>query len=427
MRRLWVALSILLICSVSRISADDWPFWLGLRHDGTFAETGWLKDWPADGPKRLFEIPAGLGYSSVAVADGNLLFFERVGSVFNVDNLDPLTGRRKWRYSYPTDYIDRYGYSSGPRCCPVIDVSSTPRRVFTLGPKGVLTSLDLDSGNKLWVRDLQGEHNLQSNFFGVGAAPVLRGDRLFVNLGGTDVGTGLTFALDKSSGKTVWKKETGGGSYAAARIESVSGANQLFIFHRTGMTCFDPKDGREKWHFPWMSRTYESVNAATPVLADDVLFFSATYRTGGVALRVKTESYELMWKDDPRAREKILDTHWSTSIHVDGYLYGFAGRHEPESTLRCVDLKTGEVQWTWASYLGRGALLYSDGHFIGLGERGDLALLQLNKEGYKELHRVRRVLSSPAWAVPTFANGLLYLRDEDKLICMDLRSPAASK
>ena len=77
--------------------------------------------------------------------------------------------------------------------------------------------------------------------------------------------------------------------------------------------------------------------------------------------------------------------------------------------------------------MGRGALLYSDGHFIGLGERGDLALLKLTPEGHKEIHRVRRVLAYPAWAVPTFANGLLYLRDEEKLICMDLRPPASKK
>ena len=175
-----IALAFLATASVHvgpEVRGDDWPFWLGLKHDGTFAETGWLKNWPADGPPRLFEIPAGLGYSSAAVADGNLLFFHRIGNFLHVDNLNPLTGDQKWRYSYPTDYIDRYRYSSGPRCCPVIDLSSTPRRVFTLGPKGVLIALDLASGEKLWERDLQGEHKFRPNFFGVGAAPLLDGDR----------------------------------------------------------------------------------------------------------------------------------------------------------------------------------------------------------------------------------------------------------
>lgn len=406
---------------MGQVHAADWPFWLGLQYDGTFAETGWRKDWPESGPPRLFEIPVGIGYSSVAVADGNLILFHRIRNELHVDNLDPETGKRKWRYSYPTNFRDPYGYSAGPRCCPLIDLSTQPRRVFTLGSKGVLMALNLDTGEKLWGHELKREHNLPPNFFGVGAAPFLHGDRLYLNLGGTQRGSGLTFAFNKAAGTIAWKQPTGGGSYAAARIAKIDGADQLFIFHRTGMTCFDPADGRKRWEFPWMSRTHESVNAATPVIVDDIVFFSATYRTGGVALSVSKDSYELLWKDDLNSREKSLDTHWCTSIHVDGYLYGFSGRHEPGSTLRCVDLKTGKVEWSWESYLGRGALLYSDGHFIGLGERGDLTLLQLTPTGHKELRRVPDVLAYPAWTVPTVSNGLLYLRDEEKLICMDLR------
>ncbi len=193
------------------------------------------------------------------------------------------------------------------------------------------------------------------------------------------------------------------------------------------MACFDPEQGKRKWDFPWHSRAVESVNATTPLVVGDVLFFTATYRTGGVALRVKKSSYEVLWKDDLRSRDKILDSHFSNVIHVGGYIYGFAGRHEPEGALHCVELATGKVLWRWRSYLGRGAMLYSDGHFIAQGERGDLVLLQLSPEGYEELRRVPRVLKWPAWAVPTVAHGLLYLRDEEKLVCMDLRPPSPAR
>ena len=71
--------------------------------------------------------------------------------------------------------------------------------------------------------------------------------------------------------------------------------------------------------------------------------------------------------------------------------------------------------------LYRGSMIYSDGHFIAMGEFGDLALLELSPEGHKELSRIPRVLSSPAWTVPTLSGGLLYLGDTKKLICMDLR------
>ena len=418
----------LCVCGLGSGEAADWPLWLGPNQDATFDEKGWLKNWPETGPPRLFEIEAGEGYTSVVVAEGNLILFHRVGGQMHVDNLDPLTGKRKWRYSYPTDYLDRYQYSGGPRCCPQIDLTERPRRIFTLGPQGVLHALDLTTGKKLWRRDLLKEFGLENSFFGVGAAPALHGGRLFVNLGGTEfANSGLTIALDKKDGRTAWTHRTAGGAYAAARVARVAGVDQLFIFHRGGMACFDPQSGRRKWDFPWHSRIYESVNASTPVIVDDVLFFSATYGTGAVALRVKESSYELLWQDELRSRNRILDSHWSTVIHVDGYLYGFAGRHEPEGSLRCVELKTGKVLWRWRSYLGRGTMLYSDGHFIAQGERGDLVLLQLSPKGYKELRRLRRVLKWPAWAVPTVANGLLYLRDEEKLLCMDLRVADAEK
>lgn len=424
---LFLSLALCLL-GAPAMQADDWPIWLGPNQDATFDEKGWRKDWPETGPPRLFQVPAGEGYTSVVVADGNLILFHRIGSRMHVDNLDPLNGERKWRFSYPTAYVDRYGYSGGPRCCPLIDLSAEPRRVFTLGPEGILHALDLPSGEKLWRRDLLTELDLENNFFGVGAAPALHGGRLFVNIGGPEfTGNGRTLALDVKDGSTVWSQPTAGGAYAAARVARVAGADQLFIFHRGGMTCFDPRDGERRWDFPWRARKYESVNATTPLVVGDILFFSATYGTGAVALRVEESSYELLWKDELRSREKILDSHWSTVVPVGGYLYGFAGRHEAESTLRCIELSTGKVLWRWRSYLGRGALLYSDGHFIAQGERGDLALLELTPEGYRELRRVRRVLRWPAWAVPTVAGGLLYLRDEEKLLCLDLRASGGEK
>ncbi len=412
---------------VTSLAGADWPIWLGPNQDGTFHEPGWLKEWPDGGPPRVFTKPIGEGYSSVSVAEGILVLFHRIGDQLHIDALDPLDGERKWRYSYPTDYRDRYQYSGGPRCCPLIDVHVQPRRVYTLGSKGVMTCLELDSGRKIWQRDLQAEYEIQPNFFGVGAAPTLYKESIIVNLGGTDPGTGMTLALDKTSGAEKWKSPTGGGGYAAARVAAIYGLDHLLIFHRTGMTSFDPADGAPRWEFPWYSRDYESVNAATPVVVGDHVFFSATYGTGGVLLRVKSggdgSEYETVWKDDLRSREKILDTHWSTAIHVDGYLYGFAGRHEGSATLRCVELKSGQVKWSWRSYLGRGVLLHSEGHFIALGERGDLSLFKLTPMGYEEMRRIPRVLKWPAWSVPTVAQGLLYLRDEEKLVCLDLRSP----
>jgi outer membrane protein assembly factor BamB len=416
-----------------RLPGDDWPSWLGPAADGSSRETGWLKDWPPVGPPRLFEKTVGEGYSAVAVAEGRLILFHRVEDEIRVESLDPLTGEARWRFGYPTDYTDRYGYNGGPRCAPIVRRIEGKPLVFTLGPSGSLHALDLETGKVAWTREIEKGLGLPSNFFGVGAAPLLDGKRLFVNLGGTDAGTGKTLAVDALTGATAWMAPTDGGAYAAPCLAEIAGERQLFIFHRGGLSAFDPSSGREKWKFPWQSRIYESVNAATPLVIGDLLFFSSTYGMGGVALRVKKDSFDVVWKDDPTIREKKLDIHWSTPNVVSGLIYGFAGRHEEGSVLRCVELATGRVLWSWESYLGRGSMLHSDGHFIALGERGDLALLKLGPEGHQELRRVPRVLRYPAWTPPVLSNGVLYLRAESRLIAMDLRvkkgdvPPAAGK
>lgn len=422
-RALTLACLLLGLPSVAR--TEDWPCWLGPRRDGISRETGWRKDWPEDGPPRRFEISIGEGYSAPSVAEGHLALFHRRGGELIVESLEAETGKRRWRSTYPTDYRDRYGYSGGPRCAPVIQGRGEKARVITLGPKGILQSLALPSGKKLWRRDLEAELELEPNFFGVGAAPVVEGNRIFLNLGGTDpeltADAGVALALEAITGRTLWRTRTDGGSYAAPQMARVQDVTHLLVFHRGGLSCLDPADGRERWEFPWRSRLHESVNAATPVVVRDLVFCSATYRTGSFALRVDKADYEVVWKDDVTSRKKALEAHWSTPIHLDGHLYGFSGRHESESSLRCVELETGNVRWEWPSYLGRGSLLYSDGYFIALGERGDLALLRLSPDGHQEVRRLEGILEWPSWTPPVLAHGLLYLRDEHKLLCLDLR------
>ena len=404
--------------------ADDWREWLGPSHNSHSPEKGWRKDWPESGPPRLFEKEVGEGYSTVAVAQGSAVLFHRVGDEMVVEALDALRGEQKWRYAYPTDYQDNYGYNGGPRAQPIVERVSDTWRAYTLCSKGVLTALELETGKKVWSHDLPGEFKIPENFFGVGAAPLADGGKIYVHAGGTDLGTGLAFAIDAARGEVLWKSPTDGGSYAAPRLAEIDSARQLFVFHRGGLTCFDPDNGKERWKYPWRSRTYESVNAATPVVVGDICLISATYGTGAVCFKVKKDAFEVIWKDDLESRRKSLETHWSTAIPLDGRVYGFSGRHESGCDLRCVELATGKVLWTRESYLGRGSMLYADGHFIVLGERGDLCLFQLGPEGPKELRRVRGVLAYPSWAPPVLANGVLYLRGEHKLIAFDLRSPA---
>ena len=72
--------------------------------------------------------------------------------------------------------------------------------------------------------------------------------------------------------------------------------------------------------------------------------------------------------------------------------------------------------------IGRPTFLMAEGHLIVLGERGDLVLVKVDPAAYRQKARVR-LLDGPCWAPPALANGLLYVRNETRLVCLDLRAP----
>src|SRR5439155_13405245 len=59
------------------VRADDWPAWLGPKRDGVWRESGLLDSFPAGGPKVLWRVPLGAGYSGPAVVGGRVYVMDR--------------------------------------------------------------------------------------------------------------------------------------------------------------------------------------------------------------------------------------------------------------------------------------------------------------------------------------------------------------
>ena len=205
----------------------------------------------------------------------------------------------------------------------------------------------------------------------------------------------------------------------------------------------DPADGRVDFAFPWRSRAHESVNASCPVVFDNKVFVSASYRTGGALVGIEPDfSHRALWTTQE------FGLHFNTAIHKDGYLYGFDGRNEPDASLACVDATTGRVVWRetpeWTEtieaggrrqqqYVGtyRGSLLAVDGQFLCLGELGHLLWIDLTPKGYKEVSRAWLFAARESWGLPVLSRGLLYVAQNTpdmltgarpRLLCYDLRA-----
>ena len=419
---------------------EDWPSFLGPTHNGYSRETKLLHQWPANGPALVWEFRKGTGYSSPAIAGRRLVYLHRTGNTERVECLDADTGAKYWDFAYATQFEDRYGYNNGPRASPVIDGG----RVYTYGAEGKLHCFKLDTGQLYWKRDIAAEFKVPQDFFGVATNPLIDGERLILNVGAPK--GPCVAAFDKATGRMLWGAgDQWGASYATPVPAVVRGKRRVFVFAggesqppKGGLLSIDPADGSIDFAYPWRSRSYESVNASSPVVVGDQVFISASYRTGSAMLNIDERMQPAVaWTTTE------VGTHFNTALEKDGYLYAFEGRNEPDASLVCVDVKTGKVVWRsnpeWDEVIGnvtrrlgtyRGTLLHVDGGFLCLGELGHLLWLDLSPKGWKEIVRTRLFLARETWSAPVISRGLLYVSQHGRdfasgsaprLLCYDLR------
>lgn len=440
---------------------EDWPRFLGPRANGVSSETSLLESWPESGPPRLWSKAIGTGYSAPSIRNGKLVLHHRLKNEEIVECFDAATGRSLWRYGYPSQFIDPYGYNNGPRCTPLL----ASNLCYTFGAMGKLLCLEAGTGKLVWQRDTSNDWKIPEAFFGMGSTPILEGDKLIVMVGGQP-NSGVV-ALDSRTGRTIWENVgqkcwqgvatigwrgerpyqwTGFeklASYSTPVAASIHGRRHLLCLMRQGLVSLNPTNGSVNFTRWFQSYVNDSVNAISPIVQDDLVLISAAYyRVGAVLLRVKPDgqSYEEVWRDprDPFERDPatgtfktpVLELHWNTPIYYDGYLYAFSGRNEPDARFRCVELKTGKLIWdvdqSWRHSIeppkvyGRGSCIMAEGKLIVLGEAGLLGLFKVNPTRPEEICRFQvPELRYPCWPAPVLSHRRLYLRSEDRLICLD--------
>lgn len=432
---------------------QDWPTFLGPTRHAVSTETKLLKKFPKGGPKAVWELSKGIGYASPSIQGDYLVFPHRVKNEVIVECLHPATGEKYWEHRYPTEYEDRYGYGSGPRASPVLDGD----RVYLLGVEGQFICLDLPTGRVIWERNINKEFSVKQDFFGTVGTPLLEGNLLIINVGAPDGPCVVGF--DKLTGKVAWQAgKQWGPSYASPMPGTIHGQRRVFVLAggesnpaTGGLLSINPTNGKVDFEFPFRSKKYESVNASCPLIVENSVMISATYRTGTTLLKLAPDfKPSTAWKMSDREHnegEDEMGLHWTTPVFKDGHVYAFDGRNEPDASLVCVDHAKGKVVWRkvpeWKDKLTlngqsqeldmstlRGSLLWVDGRFLCLGELGHLLWMDLTPQGYKELDRAWIVAARETWVLPIVSHGLLYVtqntpdlitRKGPRLLCFDLR------
>lgn len=397
---LWLTIS-------SATRAGDWPQILGPARNGVADQERIAETFPAGGPKTVWEREVGEGLAGVAVAQGVVVLFHRVGDEEIVEAMDALTGKPVWKTGFPTQYAGGIAEDNGPRCVPLIHKD----RVFVFGAGGSVHCVAGKTGEKLWSRAAYKEFGGSEGYFGAGSTPIVEGDKLLVNVGGK--GAGLV-AFSIANGKTLWQGTDEGASYSSPVAVTIDGVRHVIFVTRLNAVSVNPDNGEVRFRIPFGARG-PTVNGASPLVFDGQLFLSASYGIGATLAKIGKNSASVAWAND-----EVMSSQYTTGVYVDGSLYGIDGRQDQGvARLRCIEPKEGEVRWTKEGF-GMATLILADGKLVILKTDGTLVLAAASPKAYRELASAK-VFDNTTRPLPALSNGRLYARDTRVMKCIDLR------
>jgi len=400
-------------------SPSDWPQWRGPQRNGISQESGLLKQWPAEGPKLLWQVnDIGDGYSTPAVVGTRIYLMSNRGmenefvQALSTPDGKPIWTTRVGNVGNPSDFL----YAKA-RSTPTVDGDF----IYALSSDGDLACLETGSGKIRWQKSIKQEFGGKPGVWAYAESPLVDGDVVVVTPGGAQA---TIVALNKKTGAVIWKSAVPGGDpagYASAIVVQAAGRKQYVQFLSKGIVGVDAKTGQFLWRYAEVAKGMAQM--VTPVARDGYVYGAANSIGGGL-VRLRSDRGGV-------AAEKVyferdLPNSIGGSVLVGDYLYGTA-----ETGLVAVEFTTGKVKWQ-AESIGRGSVAYADGLLYLHGQNGDVALVEATPEAYREkgrftppaqpTHKRLGPFPEKSWAYPVIANGRLYIRELGTLWAYDIKA-----
>lgn len=414
--------------SVFAQESFDWPQWQGPDRNAISKERGLLQTWPDGGPALVWKSKdIGIGMGGVAVSKGRIYTSGDVDGKSWVFALKESTGELIWKAELGRG--GEVGMSvtpPGPRGTPTVDGD----RLYIMNQFGELACFTTD-GKQVWRTDFVKDFGASVPTWGYAESVLIDGDKLICSPGAPD---GALMALNKMTGKVIWRSEVparlsqnssqgGRGSEAGASYASIiaidfEGVRQYIQFTAVTLAGFSATDGKLLWQYdPVAAR----ITCSTPIYHDGLVFGSSAYDGGGGAVKLSKEAGGRIKATEVYFTNHMRNHHGGMIV-VDGALYGAAGGNEG-GFLVCLDFKTGQVLWR-ERQAPKGSLAMADGRLYLRAESGTMILIEPNREKYIERGRFEQPdrTREPAWPHPVIANGKLYIRDQNLLLCYDLKA-----
>ncbi len=402
------------ICFTNAISAADWPAWQGSHRDNLCQEKGLLKQWPENGPPLAWKTTGlGEGFGGPAIV-GHMLYVigHKDGKQWAFALDLSKAGKQVWAADFGPVRHNGSGFP-GTRSTPSIDGD----RLYVLGIAGDLVCMNIEDGQIIWQKDLVKDFGGAPPRWGYAESPLIDGPNVICTPGGKE---NTMIALKKSDGSVIWHAALGDAAdYCSVVKAKIGGVDQYVNATHQGIIGVDARTGKLLWRYTGMAvppGLRSGANIATVIVSGDSVFASRAYEHGSGRADIIREG------DRFEAKQvfftKKLQNHHGGVVLVDGMLYGASN----PNLLTCIDFKTGEVEWADKSS-GKCSVLYADGMLYCRDEKGPLTLVEATPDGYRQKGRFPQPDRSDknAWPHLVIANGMMFVRDQDLLLCYDVR------
>ena len=401
-------------------TAGDWPTFRGPNRTGIASDTGLLASWPAQGPPLAWEAPgAGRGYASLAIVGERIYTLgDGLSTADDKDEyltcFDRATGRPLWKTKTGQPWTDGQESWQSSRSTPTVDGDT----VYVLSPFGQLFACRTTDGKELFRVDLKAEFGgKKGDSWGYSESVTIDGDRLVCTPGGAEA---TLVALDKKTGRKIWACAIPGdrGAGHSSIVTATVGGRRVYVQTTASGACgVDAATGTLLWTFP-IDQTTAVI--PTPIVRDDLVFFSAGYKRGGALLRQVPGPDGVTIEKLYGLNTDLANKHGGVVL-VGDHLYGDS---DDKGIPFCAELLTGKVVWKErGSGKGSASVTAADGHVYVRFADGTLALVKAEPAGYEEVSTFKIPDSGdrPSWAHMVILDGRLYLREGDRILCYDLR------
>jgi outer membrane protein assembly factor BamB len=410
--------------------AEDWPQWRGVGRDATIENPNLVDELPAGQIPHRWEASVGPGYSGPTVADGRVYVTDRQGRGAEVRErvlcFDAAQGDLLWEHSDPVQYTISY-QASGPRAA----VTVHGERAIAVGAMGRLNCLNARTGEVFWTRDLGQDYQIEMPIWGITAAPLVYEDLVIQIVAGKD--GACVVAFDLKSGQERWRALDEPAGYSAPILVQQGDQDVVVCWTGASVSGLDPRTGKVFWSIPMEPRNMP-IGVATPAVQGNHVFVSSFY-DGSLLIELDPgqPAAQKVWRrvGESERNTDALHAMISSPIIKGDAIYGVDSYGE----FRCLDLATGDRVWEnldvvpkarWATV----HIIRNGDDEIMLNDQGELILATLSREGIaihsraKLLERTRQQLNrrgGVVWAHPAVANGMIYARNDEKLVCASLR------